>query len=487
MSSKRLNNMGETVNRRHFIKTVGATGIVGLAGCAGGGGGGGGGTNGSGGATTGGSQAGQSSQWKDLSGTELHFVNSDNSEESQQYWNKVTKAFGQATGASINMEFTGIGTSHEQRVTQLLQAGDPPELDWVTQSFAATAASQGILADVTPAVQYLRERLGEPMESGRVVFEGQDQIVPAAIAPGTFWHRTDLQSYSEPPDTWDKCSTYVQQSHQLNNPQNGIYLARGQGSHASSHHLSWAYSNNATMCTRNNGEVVCHIANGNNRTRWIELLEFYKELSDYSPLATDSSWSAMQNSIANKTSASVWYSGVRPKNAVIDQGVPFAEGVSNLKSGMPLNSDNGQTRAGGNGISVYEGSNVETALEFVKFWGSESDNYPTIRDLPFTFAPAHNLLAYREALESDWYWERTREVTAPEWTDAQLKTLLYQETQNMLAIPNETSPPNPYAGAIVSSNAIQDMMAEATVDDRDPETLLDEYQQKINNVISDSQ
>jgi hypothetical protein len=95
--------------------------------------------------------------------------------------------------------------------------------------------------------------------------------------------------------------------------------------------------------------------------------------------------------------------------------------------------------------------------------------------------PIHNNPGYPSIREREDYQEGLANL--PEaWTEEDIETSL-AFADNILPFSQETSPPNPYAGTIYSSKLLVDILNDATINERDPETIVEDYATQIQDVI----
>jgi|GEM_PF-6776714 len=466
-------------SRRTVLKTLGAASMVGIAGCSSGDGGSPTSTpdpsgDGGDGGTTGTPASGE---WPDLSGTEVHFLYGQPSEEAQQYFRGIGADFEDATGATMNMEFTGIDNL-QSRVTQLLQSNDPPELAQSNSQFAPTYATQGILRPITGVIETLIERYGDMTTGARQVYDGEDRYMPLWANPQVFFYRNDLSDTV--PDTWDNLLAYAEEVDQSDEVDHGNYQPAGTGSHAFWHTVSFAYTNDVKIVERQNGDVVSALDQGQNRSRWIEVLEFFRNRYQYSPAATDSSWSGALNSIPQGVAGSSWYGGARIINEVNRQNSPFAEAVD-----ITWPEGRSRTFTGGtDGFVSFQGSNSDAADAFLEFMTQPEYLAP----IYWTFSNVHNAPVYPGIKESDTF-QQELETLIEETTWTQERVDFYQSTavDEMNFVANDTEEPHPYAGTIISSNVLPDMVAEVLVNDQDPGAAVDTYSAELQEILEDAQ
>ncbi|WP_423750848.1 extracellular solute-binding protein [Salinirarus marinus] len=466
---------------------MGAVGTVGLAGCAGGGGGGSsggdGGSSGGGGSTdggdsSGGSTTGSSGEWPDLSGKEVHFVTDEASDASKQFWNGVASDFEEATGASTKMEYVGIGTGGMERITQLIQAGDPPEIFTMNAANASTFRSEGVLAPVDDAFDQFTEVTGQPEEQATVKVNGHQWYVPLWFNTVCYYYRSDLSDIV--PDTWEKAQAYAKEVDEADNGVRGTYVPAGPGAHVCYRIMSWMYSNEGSFMQWNNDDQI-EVAydSGENRTKLVETLNYIKERQQYSPVASDSNYTTWSNSIPNEVAGSTPYSGFRPVVQSVTNDRSFAKDVS-VVPGMPkAPSGTNRSVAASDGMGTFKGADQEAARAFINF--TLQEEYLT--DLYMMLTPVHNVPAFPEFRSSTAYQDALKGLEG--WPTDAITT--YQEDVKFKTRPNDTDPPNPYAGASYASPPLWNMQVDLLVKDKSPEAVIDEYAPKHQEIIDEAQ
>ncbi len=174
-----------SVTRRHALALASA-GAAGLAGCLGGGGendsggGGGGGGNGSGGGATG------------PGGEAIHVITDYNNDAWQQKWEEdLVPAFEEQSEYKVQMEYSGFSGNQEGRLANLIQAGDPPAINTSTFEQVGDLWGADGLLDVGDVVGKAQEKNGSllstPFHQGESYWE-----VPHGAYAGTFIYRQDV-------------------------------------------------------------------------------------------------------------------------------------------------------------------------------------------------------------------------------------------------------------------------------------------------------
>ena len=434
-------------NRRAVLKTAGAVGGLSVvAGCLGGGGDG---TDtpadGGSGTTT------RSGEWPDLSGTEVHFLTDESSEAFTSFFERVKSDFEEDTGATVNLDLVNLG-EQGPRLSQLLQAGDPPDVMQAVQTRVVQLQNQGVAGT-------------------KVQVDGDDYAVPCWINPSGQWYREDI--YQGEPTTWDEMLEYAGEADDPDGVR-GTSVPLGRALCNDSWFLSYLYTNEGRVCERDsNGEVQCIMDEGSNRDRWIETLEFLSDLYQYSPSNANASCSQQVQAIPNETSAEAGYVGARPKVQSVQQDKDFADQVR--ASQVPQNRT-AQSHANAIAYMTFEDANVEAGNAFISYMFQEEYFYDIL-----LLTPIHNNPGYPSIRERDEYQSGLDELDDA-WTDGDIETSL-AFADEILPFSQETSPPNPYAGTIYSSKLLVDILNDATINERDPATIVDEYASEIQDVI----
>ncbi|MFA1610827.1 ABC transporter substrate-binding protein [Halobellus rubicundus] len=414
--------------------------------------------------------AGGSGEWPDLSGQEVHFLTDESSEKFTQFFQRVKEDFESDTGATVNLDLVNLG-EQGPRLSQLLQAGDPPDVMQAVQTRVVQLQNQGVAGSVDSAMSDMQDRYGDPVDGTRVQVDGTDYAVPCWINPSGQWYREDI--YEGNPETWDDMLNYAEQADDPDGIR-GTSIPLGRALCVDSFFLAYLYTNEGRVCARDdNGEVQCVMNQGENKQRWIETLEFFSDLYQYSPTNANAACSQQVQAIPNQTSAEAGYVGARPKVQSVQQGKEFAGDVR--ASQVPQNRTS-QHHANAITYMTFEDANVEAGNAFISYLFQEE----YFIDL-LLLTPIHNNPSYPSIRENTRY-QQGLENLDDAWSDSDIETSL-AFADDILPFSQETSPPNPYAGTIYSSKLLVDILNDATINERDPETIVEEYASQIQSVI----
>lgn len=459
------------VSRRRFAQAVGGSALAGLAGCqgtdsestqteadsGGGGSGSGGSSNGESNGESGGGDDSDSetsssdSEWADLSGQEVHVLTEESSTQWQTFWNELNTAFEQATGASVNIEYVGIGTGYRERLTQLLQAGNPPEVTHIGVQDIVTFATNGQAGDVTPAVEYLQNQYDTEIvtDNGAVILDGTHYMVPLFVNADMYHYRDDVATGvgDDFPQNWDDVLSMAEEYDEGRGGMRADYFPLGQNDCAKYYILSQAYMAGGTVCSRDDsGELQITMHQGSNRESWIQALDFWRERAQYSAVDTQGDCGAYSSAIPSRTTFAGHYFGNRPKIQSVSQDLPFAASVRERQCPRPEGKEDNPVLGLLQGVSSFQGANVEAANEWIKFLVQP--------DFFFDFlmlSPVHNAPITQELVQHEEYQSRLADLPDA-WTDQDIQAHLTEE--NRRAFPHETNPPNPYTGQLFADDAL---------------------------------
>lgn len=456
--------MDNSIRRRKVLKTLSVTSVSAtLAGCQTGDS-----DDGDGGDTTPIGTVGES-EWPDLSGQTVHLLIDENSEPFRNLFNSLGAAFTQATGANVNNEFAGIGSSIEQRVAQLIQAGDPPEVLFSSGARATELANADALAPATEAVEYWEEQWGKLPENLRIQIDDEDWLLPVSSKGGVLWRRADIME--EEPEQWDDfldiCSN-VDSSEGMR----AHYLPRGQGYCGESlYHLGRLYSNGANVVGRKNGEVEIVLDDGNNMSRVAEVLEYYNELHEYSPVASDSGCGSIGQAVPAGQTLSTEYWVSRPKVGSVEQG--FGDVV---RGSFPPYGREENVAGNVEGFVTFDTENSDAAIEWLKFLSQIEYLMPLFEITPFQIQPI-----YPEITETDEWQSFTDSLD--NWTQEDQEIARHR---NYTIAPNETSPPNPYAGNLIAARQLSTMAFNVTIEGMSIDEAITSAADELRTVLSDA-
>lgn len=435
-------------------------------------------------------EADPDSDLPNLEGQSITYITDESGDNAQEWYNALSAEFTQGTGAPINIEYTGQGLQSDQRIIQLLQAGNPPEVYLADTAIAAGLADAGVLAPLDDIVEPLVDMWGEP-SSGYIQLDGTYFGAPKQVQPGCVFYRSDVSDIE--PNTVDSMREYVEDVDanldQFDDLNNATHIPAGTGEHNNVHLLQWAWIHGAYGVGFVDGELRSTIAEGENRERWIETLEFLDEMYEYSAGNTDATWNTQHAALSSGSGAIAWSTGSRAIDFSIDAEADFAADVMLPETGM-VEGVNSISRDGGNTLIVFEDADVEAAKAFLEYFYQPDrfiDHFFHMEPLATTIVPP-----FEELRNDATYLDRVTEETAPAWTDEKLETYM-AAADEAVAWPAEPSmdfagsgPPNPTTTALALGNYFATLAQEVLINDMDPGDALDQMQPQINETIEDA-
>lgn len=473
------NEEGSKISRRNALQAIGATSaatVTGLAGCSSDGGDGGDGADGGDGTDGGDGDGGGGDGGSDIAGAEVTFVTEYTSDGFRDFYSTVNQAFEEETGATVNMEYAGVGEGARERLAQLQQAGNPPEIYHTDAAQATQFVQQGAAVPLTGVMETLIERYSDPGERFRLQVDGEDYMVPVLANIGTNWFRTDV--YDSVPSSWSDMLSQAEEAD--SDDLRGTFISAGPSPCTDIQFLSFLYGNDGRICGRSDGEVEVIMDQGSNRDAWVETLEFLQDLHEFSPPNADTGCGEMTQGIATATSAHAWYIGARPKVQAVNQNTPFAEDVKPSPNLTP-EGDDGTTAAIAEGFVTFEGANADAAAAYAEFFTREE--YLVKSYFP---DPVHNVPPFETIFETDEYQDTYQQIYEDTAWTAEDNEQYLENGQDFQTLPGETDPPNPYAGALLGSLNISDMLTEALVNDEDAGEMVDKYAEEMRSVLEDA-
>lgn len=467
----------QTMSRRTAFKLIGASAVTGLAGCSSGDDGGDNGT------TTGGTTSG-----KEFEGEEMLYIKGATNAAVKDLFEEVQQAFKEETGATLNVQFSGQGGSRSERLAQLIQAGNPPEVANSDLSYAISLVNNDQVEPITDVMADLTDQHGEPPDFARYIDEeGEEYLPPWTIEAPNMWFREDLSEEvglgsDFHPDTWEKYLEYGRLVDEMDSPQHGIFIPGGNTEAMQGTLVSWMRTNNAQIAQWTGSEFEIAFNKGEHREKMIEVMEFMKEARQYSADATDASWDECLQSIALELSASTFYSGSRPKNAVGRQEVEFAEHVHGA-GGMPEGrSRNGRTNVGPY-VTFSNSNNPELGKRFVRFM-IENPQYAV--ELCWADGPFQALPPFPGLRDSD-TWAEKIESVGPHWTEDDIESHTEEATQHGTVSAYEAEEPNPYMGTLLTSYTLAELGNAVFARDQPIEESIDQYGSDMEEILADAQ
>ena len=345
-------------------------------------------------------------------------------------------------------------------------------------SQAALFLNQDAIAPVSDAFSSISDRFGSPSDSWRLQSDDEDYIAPLWGNIGITWYRTDIMS-DQTPNTWDSLLTAAQNAD--SSSMRGSFVPAGQDICTDLYVLGWAYSNGARVCERQGDNISVIMTEGDNRQRWLETLQFFQDLHQYSPNNSDAGCSQMSQALASESAAHTWYVGSRPKYQPISQDAGFASDISAIPQPTPESGQDPTTAALAEGLVSFKGSNTEAANEYIDFLFQTK----YLNEIYF-LTPLQNVPAFPEISETDSYQNKLESAVSDTAFTQEDVEATNTASQNIVTLASETSPPNPYSGAILGSRKLSELVYDVTVGGMSPSEALETRASEIESAIENA-
>ena len=467
---------GSGFQRRRFVKTVGGTAVgLSIAGCVGDDPDVGEGDEDDGVGTPADDEVQDDDidedEWPDLEGREVHILTQESSEPYQEYWQWLAARFHAATGAYVRMEYTGFGVGLNERIAQLIQGGDPPELSHMGHPDASTYSHLGILADHTEAVEHWEDKWGEIPDGAKYVEDGEHALLPMLTNVHTNWYRDDV--FEEVPDTWESQLAMAEQHDEGEGGTRGAGISMFIDNNLTQIDLySYGWSNGVQFFGREGGDGDVYPAFAEDYVdETVETLEYIRDLYQYSDDNLDLGGGDQIQMVGGERSYQVHWVGSRPK--FYGEGQPFASDIRPC----PIPGKDGNNTPWGHvqGYASFQESDHEAAMEFLKFW-AEEENF-----MEFYFAdPIHNAPVIDEIIQSDGYQAELDQL--PDYWNVP-EDLNFDWIPLGRELPAETEPPNQHGGLIYNSQEMVALVSDVCVDGLDPEQAIENRAANLRDVM----
>ena len=465
-------------SRRLLLKSIPASTTIGLAGCLSGGGGGGNGSN-SADFTPGDPSSGT---WPDLSGRTLTFLSGEVNPELRKFYNRVNKDFESATGAKVEMTYGG-GTSIDQTLIQQLQAGNPPELYTSGPDYIYDMILQDQAAPVTDVYNDWVNKWGEPTSpKHHLNYKGEEWLIPWDIHGSAFHYREDVwkvgpNTSGSYPRTWDK---WLQAAKEVDSSNlQGCYTGAGASWCPQAILIGLGYSNDAKIGSWNNGNP--QIVADKYRNKWIETLNWVKELHSVSPPAADAECADYVDAYIGESVSGTQYSGGRPKTSAVNEGMPWA-GEARI---MPLPYKSRKVVQGKpEGVMTFKNADP-AGKEYLRFLGA-SEKSSTYLNLFYDAAFGHVMPPFPKYFDGPWKKLAKSKLGENKWhqedIDA-LRTILFETEWRNTS--NQTSL-RQYHGPVWNSYALAQAQHNILINNADPASEFDKAVSEMKDVLKEA-
>lgn len=399
----------------------------------------------------------------------LVFISEESSPKAQAVYDKINADFTKDTGIAVTMEYPGFANI-AQRVATLIASGTPADLVWYGAGSAMEVALKGQFAAVDELVA--EQKLGDEL---RLVVDGHDRSVATSQQFVYGWYRSDLleKSGKQPFTDWP---SYLEVIKALNNPPDHYGAVIPSAQTGASHLLM------QTMMQKNGvhwfalnaaGEYDVALDQGDNLKGAIETLDFLNEAHKFSPEGSNYDWGDLMSQYFTGRVANSYYVGAR----LLEQTMSNAPDLTNVTKpiSLPANkTDNYYLSV--QGFHVGEGSNVDGAKKYIRFFLDHPDYIAWLHSVPLHIIPAK-----REVLRSKAYLDNEviqKHMDVLDFIDSiwgKGRAPYYWDGDKL----------NPYVGLYENDNIGGWMLAQRNIGGRDAEGIVKEAAETIRAKLAD--
>ena len=277
-----------------------------------------------------------------------------------------------------------------------IEAGDPPELSWGSQTTTVTLNTVGAAYPVTDLVEELDGLYGYlPSRKDTMFWDGEYWGIPIFGLNYNFWYRKDMfaEAGLEPPETWDDV---VACAEALNDPPNqwGIALPTGETMYGEQVINAVFYGLGGTLMGKGNELKI-------NSPEFVEALKIYEQLAQYTPPdAGNYAWPEAGIALAqSKAGMLITFNAILDYEQV-EENLPENLGI------IPMPSPPGvEPRTQGSTLNVMVTTNDPVEVEAIREWllfMFKPENYGR---WAANFEPGLFLPVTQAGMEADSYWE----------------------------------------------------------------------------------
>lgn len=467
--------------RRDFLKKAGIASAVttSFAGCLSGGGGAGG--NGSGGGGGGnGSVVGGSGGGSNT----VHFLSAENSQAFKDYYNKWADRFEEEHDHQVQLEFVGVGTSQSQRISKLLQAGDPPELTTTAPEKGGGLALQGVLADLSNEAQWMEDEWGYDFNDNFLFqLQGKQYVVPIWVNMTMDWYRVSTweeHAGATPREmSWEEFRQALSDTHNVED-RGGHVIPGGSSLMSTEFYIDYMFGNDGQIFERNGGDIELVMDQGGNLEKTKEVLQYFEDTHQFSIDGSGYAYSEQIESYWSEQINEVKYFGARPLQRAVGNNPPVAEDTGLMQ---PPYKEEKTHQAFSEGWVMFKGAdNKEGAREFIKFMSRQEPLYDLLH-----IAPLHNLPPFPPAVEDEAFLDNQFINEWVEPNDHIRIPDIVEMLNNAQTLVGETEPNNALASPVFSSGAFGNMIFNYIYGDMGIEEAIDEAASQSRSIIQEFQ
>jgi multiple sugar transport system substrate-binding protein len=382
--------MTRRYSRREYV-VLSALGASGLAGCLGGDGGDG-------------ADATTTTTQDPSELPAVHWLTDYNNEAWQSRWGELSSTFTEQTGVETEMEFVGGSGTGEQRLANLMQSGEPPDLMTTTHESVADLWSRDRLLPTTDLVDEIAAVAGEPTIDLQTDDEGNVYQVPHGYYVSTFLYREDVYDalgLSEP-SSYDEILRNAQAIDESDEFEaRGFMLPAAQNAPLAEGVFRHFLNNKGAALVRWTSDQEEEVELWFPKEPAVEVLEFLDELAQYSPPPSQntfvtglSDWGA--GAFAQQVNLNAWPASVA---AAVDPAVATNTGAANVPLSDGVSKDEVPVTLEPDGHFVIDGGeNPPGAREFLAWlYGDDIERTAGM----YAQEPMRFLPTYGNVLESE--------------------------------------------------------------------------------------
>jgi multiple sugar transport system substrate-binding protein len=314
----------------------------------------------------------------------VHWLSDYNNDRWQQKWDQLSASFTDETGIETDIEFVGGSGEGEQRLANLIQAGNPPDLMTTTHESVANLWSQDKLQPTTDLVDEIASAAGEPSIDLQKDEQGNVYQVPHGYYVSTYLYRTDVYEelgLSEPGSYDDilENARAIDESDQID--ARGFMLPAAKNAPLSEGVFRHLLNNKGYAYVQWKSDAEEEVELWIPKEPAVEVLNFMNELAQYSPSPSQNTfvtgltdWGA--GAFAQQINLNAWPAAVAtqvdPSVATTTgaTNVPLQDGVSKEEVPVTLEPDghfilrNGENTPGARRFLLWlYGRSAETAAQ----------------------------------------------------------------------------------------------------------------------------
>lgn len=406
----------------------------------------------------------------------ITIVTNETNEGAREWFNQMAQDFEEETGTAVEMDFTSL--TPEERITTLIQTGNTPELATLDLRLASTFVLNDQLVDIGDQISAFEDAYqGTIPENYQLQLDGGNWYLPLWINPTQIWYWADVYNEygfdQQAALSWDEYLEIVREVD--SGDMTGTIIPSASTGQSSLLYWGFLLSNGGQVLGRRNGEVQVVLDSDGIKDRAVETAEYLNELHQYSPRASDYNWGENINSFVARSGASAMYPPRIKLAAIENSGQPS----SNVKPHYPIENGSKRMISFPGGLAMFkEASNLSGAREYLNFIAQEN----RLIDLLTSVAPVHNWPAVPEITETDEY--QNDEFISQHFTDDEL-AVIRDSFQNGITFGGETEPFNRFGAALFGTNELGTLLFNVNIEDKDPETAVEDTAQRLREELSD--